>query len=103
MVLSHDRPKDHAIPADAPHPFLIKIGFQTEEGRLRAGMAVSCRRVMRSRGVRVPQEPAHGMGGNGVRADAYDGPRTEDGRRKGRMVGPWGAGGEGGGRPHGYR
>ncbi len=49
VVLSHDRPKDHAIPADAPHPFLIKIGFQTEEGRVRAGMAVSGLRDMRCR------------------------------------------------------
>ncbi|KXZ51506.1 hypothetical protein GPECTOR_12g469 [Gonium pectorale] len=37
-ALSHDRRKDTPIPADAPHPFLQRIGFQTENGKIRATM-----------------------------------------------------------------
>ncbi len=36
--LAHDRPKDTPIPADQPHPFLRKIGFQTADGRIKASM-----------------------------------------------------------------
>ncbi len=34
----HDRAKSLPIPGDAPDPFLMKIGLQTEDGRVRAAM-----------------------------------------------------------------
>ncbi|EFJ48796.1 hypothetical protein VOLCADRAFT_104625 [Volvox carteri f. nagariensis] len=37
-ALSHDRTKDTPIPANQPHPFLQRIGFQTADGRIRANM-----------------------------------------------------------------
>ncbi|GLC66877.1 hypothetical protein PLESTF_000485900 [Pleodorina starrii] len=37
-ALSHDRSKHTPIPADQPHPFLHKIGFQTADGRIKANM-----------------------------------------------------------------
>eukprot|EP00198_Chlamydomonas_reinhardtii_P010671 XP_001700008.1 predicted protein [Chlamydomonas reinhardtii] len=38
QFLAHDRTKATPIPADRPHPFLQKIGFQTADGRIRATM-----------------------------------------------------------------
>ncbi|KAG2454640.1 hypothetical protein HYH02_000480 [Chlamydomonas schloesseri] len=38
QLLAHNRTKATPIPADRPHPFLQKIGFQTADGRVRAAM-----------------------------------------------------------------
>ncbi len=34
----HDRTKQLPIPLDQPHPFLQKLGMQTADGRIKAGM-----------------------------------------------------------------
>jgi hypothetical protein len=38
LNLRHDRNKALPIPPDQPHPFLQRIGMQTADGRLKAGM-----------------------------------------------------------------
>jgi hypothetical protein len=49
-ALRHDRRKALPVPGDVLDPFLVKIGLQTEEGRVRASMQVSLERGGRRAG-----------------------------------------------------